>query len=60
MEKVHNMKYLSKSIKDINKLLRDGKIKPIDLVNEAIENIENKDIKNSLIMMLKHTAERKK
>jgi octaprenyl-diphosphate synthase len=27
---------------------------------KLIENIENKDIKNSLIMMLKHTAERKK
>ena len=31
------MKYLNLSIKEINKLLKDKKIKPIDLVNEAID-----------------------
>ncbi len=53
------MKYLSKSIKDINKLLRDGKIKPIDLVNEAIENIENNKELNAYITLNKEDAIKK-
>ena len=33
--------YLDLSIKEINKLLKEKKILPIDLVNEAFERIEN-------------------
>ena len=32
--------YLDKSIQEINKLLKEKKIKPLDLVEEAFENIE--------------------
>ena len=53
------MKYLDKSIKDINKLLKDGKIKPIDLVNEAIENIENNKELNAYITLNKEEAIKK-
>ena len=49
-------KYLDLSLKEINKLLKDKKIKPIDLVEEAFENIEkNKDI-NSFITLDKENA----
>ena len=50
------MKYLNKDIKEINKLLKEKKIKPIDLVNEAFENIEkNKDL-NAYITLNKEQA----
>ena len=40
------MKYLNKSITEIHELLKKKKIKPIDLVEEAFENIEkNKELK---------------
>ena len=39
-------KYLDLSIEEINKLLKDKKIKPVDLVNECFERIEaNEDLK---------------
>jgi len=39
-------KYLDLSIEEINKLLKDKKITPTDLVNEAFDNIEkNEDLK---------------
>ena len=39
-------KYLDLSIEEINKLLKDKKVKVIDLVNEAFDNIEkNEDLK---------------
>ena len=41
-------KYLNLSIKKIHELLRKKEIKPIDLVNEALEKIENSDL-NSFI-----------
>ena len=37
-------KYLDLSIKEINELLKNKKIKPIDLVNEAFEKIEASDL----------------
>ena len=50
------MKYLNKSLKEINDLLKEKKIKPIDLVNEAYENIEsNKDL-NAYITLNKEEA----
>lgn len=49
-------KYLSLSIKEINELLKTKKIKPIDLVNEAFEEIEsNKDL-NCFITLDKENA----
>ena len=38
------MSYLDKNIKEINKLLKEKVIKPIDLVNEAFEKIENTNL----------------
>ena len=50
------MKYLDKSIIEINKLLKDKKIKPIDLVEEAFANIEaHKDL-NAYITLNKEEA----
>ena len=50
------MKYLKLTIQEINKLLKDKKIKPIDLVEEAFENIEkNKDL-NAYITLNKEEA----
>ncbi len=50
------MKYLNKSIVEINQLLKDKKIKPIDLVEEAFANIEkNKDL-NAYITLNKEEA----
>ncbi len=50
------MKYLNKDIKEINKLLKEKKIKPIDLVEEAFDNIEkNKDL-NAYITLNKEEA----
>lgn len=48
--------YLNKSIIEINKLLKEKKITPVDLVNEAFENIEkNKDL-NAYITLNKEEA----
>ena len=50
------MKYLNKKIEDIHKLLKEGKIKPIDLVEEAYENIENHKELNAYITLNKEEA----
>ena len=48
--------YLNKSIKEINELLREKKIKPIDLVEEAFTNIENNKELNAYITLNKEEA----
>ena len=49
-------KYLDLSIKEINELLKKKEIKPIDLVNECFELIEeNKDL-NAFITLDKENA----
>lgn len=48
-------KYLDLSIKEINELLKNKKVKPIDLVNEAFERIEKSEI-NSFITLNKEEA----
>ena len=48
-------KYLDLSIKEINELLKNNKVKPIDLVNEAFERIEESDI-NAFITLDKEKA----
>ena len=48
-------KYLDLDIKEINKLLVDKKIKPIDLVNEAFDRIENSNL-NAFITLNKEEA----
>jgi len=48
-------KYLDLSIKEINELLKNKEIKPIDLVNEAFERIEASDI-NAFITLNKEQA----
>jgi aspartyl-tRNA(Asn)/glutamyl-tRNA(Gln) amidotransferase subunit A len=48
-------KYLDLSIKEINELLKNKKIKPIDLVNEAFEKIEASDL-NAFITLNKEEA----
>ena len=53
------MKYLNLTIKEINKLLKAKKIKPIDLVNEAIENIEKHKEYNAYITLNKEEAIKK-
>ncbi len=50
------MKYLNKSIKEINDLLKKKEIKPIDLVNEAFENIESNKELNAYITLNKEEA----
>ena len=45
--------YLDKSIKEINKLLKDKKIKPLDLVEEAFANIEKHKEYNAYITLNK-------
>lgn len=50
------MKYLDKSILELHELLKQGEIKPIDLVEEAFKNIEsNKDL-NAYITLNKEEA----
>ena len=49
------MKYLNKSITEINKLLKEKKIKPIDLVEEAYDNIKESDL-NAYITLTKEEA----
>ena len=51
--------YLDKSIKELNKLLKDKKIKPIDLVNEAFERIESNSDLNCFITLNKEEAIKK-
>ncbi len=53
------MKYLDKDITYINKLLKEKKIKPIDLVEEAFKNIENNKELNSYITLNKEEAIKK-
>lgn len=48
-------KYLDLSIKEINKLLKDKSIKPLDLVNEAFERIEHSNL-NAFITLNKEQA----
>lgn len=48
--------YLDKSIKEINRLLVDKKIKPIDLVEEAFARIENNKELNAYITLNKDEA----
>ena len=48
--------FLDLSIKEINKLLKDKKIKPIDLVNEAFERIESNEDLNAFITLNKEEA----
>lgn len=52
-------KYLDLPIKEINKLLKDKKIKPIDLVNEAFERIEKNEKLNAFITLNKEEALRR-
>ena len=49
-------KYLDLSIKEINTLLKEKKIKPIDLVNEAFERIESNADLNCFITLNKEAA----
>ena len=43
------MKYLDKSIIELHQLLKEKKIKPIELVEEAFERIENNKELNAYI-----------
>lgn len=52
-------KYLDLSLKEINKLLKDKKIKPVDLVNEAFERIEKDEKLNCFITLNKEDALKK-
>ncbi len=52
-------KYLDLSIKEINKLLKDKKVKPIDLVEEAFERIEANSDLNCFITLNKEEAIKK-
>ena len=49
-------KYLNLELKEINKLLKEKKIKPIDLVEEAFENIEKNSELNAFITLNKEEA----
>ena len=51
-------KYLDLNIKEINELLKSKKIKPIDLVEESIDRIENSDL-NAFITLDKDGARKK-
>ena len=51
--------YLDKSIKELNKLLKDKKIKPIDLVEEAFDRIEKDKDLNCFITLNKEEAIKK-
>ncbi|MBQ6538763.1 MAG: Asp-tRNA(Asn)/Glu-tRNA(Gln) amidotransferase subunit GatA [Bacilli bacterium] len=50
------MRYLDKPIKEINDLLKEKKIKPIDLVNEAFDSIEKNKNLNAYITLNKEEA----
>lgn len=49
-------KYLDLELKEINKLLKEKKIKPIDLVKEAFKNIEENEEINAFITLNKEEA----
>ena len=49
-------KYLSLSIKEINELLKNKKIKPLDLVLESFELIEKNKEYNAFITLNKEEA----
>ena len=53
------MKYLNKSLIEINTLLKEKRIRPIDLVEEAFENIENNKDLNAYITLNKEEAIKK-
>lgn len=53
------MKYLNKNIEEIHKLLKEKKIKPIDLVEEAFDNIEKNKELNAYITLNKEEALKK-
>ncbi len=50
------MRYLDLPIKEINDLLKEKKIKPIDLANEAFDSIENNKDLNAYITLNKEEA----
>ena len=50
------MKYLNKNVLEIHELLKEKKIKPIDLVEEAFESIENNKELNAYITLNKEEA----
>ena len=50
------MKYLDKSVLELHELLKQKKIKPIDLVEEAFANIENNKELNAYITLNKEEA----
>ena len=50
------MKYLSLKIEEINKLLKEKKITPVDLVEEAFENIDSNKELNAYITLNKEEA----
>lgn len=50
------MKYLNKSVLELHELLKEKKIKPIDLVEEAFENIEKNKELNAYITLNKEEA----
>ncbi len=53
------MRYLNKSIEEIHKLLKNKEIKPITLVEEAFEQIENSKELNAYITLNKEEAIKK-
>lgn len=50
------MRYLDLKIEEINKLLKEKKITPLDLVNEAFERIESNSELNAYITLNKEAA----
>ena len=52
-------KYLDLSIEEINKLLKDKKIKPVDLVNECLDRIESNEELKAFITVDKEGALKK-
>ena len=50
------MKYLNKSVLELHELLKEKKIKPIDLVEEAFANIEENKELNAYITLNKEEA----
>ena len=50
------MKYLNKTIQEVHELLKSKKIKPIDLVEEAFQNIEKNKELNAYITLNKEEA----
>ena len=50
------MKYLNKTVLELHELLKNKEIKPIDLVEEAFENIENNKELNAYITLNKEAA----